>query len=950
MDSTGSRKPSGSFTPRPRSVGSRVGSSHTSRAASPTRLQRSSTTASTVTDNEVAKMLALAPLPQATTWAPTQESGRSILVGKTQPQDSDDSKTPSLEIIEPGKSIKDRYGAVIEIPVSKKIVFQGIADICVLQGTVSVYEYTMAAGSYQWTRVYSPSSHPLVSICAIPQAAKPKWKTEDVAQTPESDILEIQELWNKYGTLEDLARPISKSAAVVAIRSVSCGLELIDTMAPLYKGMFMLDPIYLRIISGLPKNPAKRKLGISRSESTAKLQRANNSSTSLSKSAVDTDNSVASEGGDAGSEAESEMVQIDSGNNEASRLEEYVAAEESLRVHIGLPGFNPISHITVDLQMLQAPSDWTDALDRASVSAVQLDEVFEPIPPVYVVAGQQGQGKSTFSRKLVNRLISRFGRLFYIETDLGQPEVSPNGTLSLTMLENPLLGPPFTHMSQFEPYHAVYMGVTSPKNDPDRYVKGIQRLVSVYRDHALKRTSKDQADAGSGNNDLAFGSAAELDRQVIPLVVNTQGWLKGLGLDLHYSLCEAVRPTNYIQLYDLNNVQEQQQQQPTGLEVTGQGRNSMDSIGPKIDFSTIPGRDPHIAMISGMSFDRASQVLLENAAAASGAPDSSTEITASALVGEPAVRRVSRITQRDQRYLSMMSHLYLTSKFTVEQTWNPALRKIDTPCWNMQTSLASQRPIVVPWSDLVFWLGEEDVPPSQMLRALNGSIVGVIAVASAPSSMAHVWTSAEVRGLYAGGKGISNHAAVQLSGPGSRVLLYSKSDEKHQEDGLGLNAGQLPPFPQIVYGNPNPDNTTFLAHALVRSVNPVEGTVHLLLPPLITKRNLTSPTDSSALHPINRIVGIAKGPGPNVFGVELPVWAMVDGGYADRAIGSAALASRSKKYGKKTKNKAADGQSETVGNVVLGIKEVPYLSVDQDSGIGALSASTRPTLLRRGFQ
>ncbi|KAJ2066003.1 Multidrug resistance-associated protein 4, partial [Coemansia sp. S155-1] len=51
-------------------------------------------------------------------------------------------------------------------------------------------------------------------------------------------------------------------------------------------------------------------------------------------------------------------------------------------------------------------------------------------------------------------------------------------------------------------------------------------------------------------------SAADLNHQVIPLIVNMQGWLKGLGLDLHYSLCDSVKPTNYVQLYDSGSMPE----------------------------------------------------------------------------------------------------------------------------------------------------------------------------------------------------------------------------------------------------------------------------------------------------------------------------------------------------------------------------------------------------------
>ncbi|PIA16525.1 hypothetical protein COEREDRAFT_42552, partial [Coemansia reversa NRRL 1564] len=222
--------------------------------------------------------------------------------------------------------------------------------------------------------------------------------------------------------------------------------------------------------------------------------------------------------------------------------------EYALAHSIGLPGFTPVGHLTADLQLLQAPQDWVSVLDQASNASLQLDDSFEPITPVYVVAGGQGLGKSTFSRFLANRLINRYGCVFYMETDLGQSELAPPGALALTMLIDPLFGPPFTHVGQVEPYHAVYLGTTTPKNDPDRYALAIKRLSSIYREYVSSvRIARKQASGMTSETNV--NNMDDMDEQVVPLLVNTQGWLKGLGLDLHYSLCQEVRPTNYIQFY-----------------------------------------------------------------------------------------------------------------------------------------------------------------------------------------------------------------------------------------------------------------------------------------------------------------------------------------------------------------------------------------------------------------
>ncbi|KAI7824562.1 hypothetical protein BX661DRAFT_185538 [Kickxella alabastrina] len=812
MESTKAKRTTGSFTARPRPANTRFNSNITSRTASPTTRSPQTPTPSSAV-----------PTAEATTWQATK-ANRTLLVGST--------SNNSMQRISSTDPLHAR-----NISIDSTIVFQGIVDICVLHGQVSVYEYAVGA---QWVRVYSPSSHPLVSIRAV-AGCEPQ---VDAQENNSNDIVELQELWKEHVSLDTAG---VGSASIVAIRSVSCGLDSIGSVAPPYRNLFTPDSLPERVSAGQPRGSLKRRLN-------------------QTPMAMDTDATY---------DSDTEMMPVD----------EYAVTEQELQAAIGVPGFYPISHITPDMQLLQVPQDWMDTLDLASKAPLQLDDGFEPISPVYVMAGAQGQGKSTFTRQLINRLLGRFGRVFYMETDIGQSELSPPGALSLAML-------------QAEPLHAVYMGVVSPKNDPDRYVKAIGRLASVYRDHmAGERAQQVVTKAGK--------AAKSLDHLVVPLVVNTQGWLKGLGLDLHYSLCETVQPTNYIQLHDAAATQQENQ-------LIGDSGNG---VVPFIDFSSISGRDPRLTWISAMSYDRATLALRATPAAAT----TSTAAIGSVDDSEPqpildASRKGPKLMARDMRDLSLISHFYASSS---------NVQQLDSPQWDMHQPLASQTPLVIPWKDLVVWLGEEDIPASQFLRALNGTLVGLVCVSKAPNSTnAHTWTDGEIKGLYAGNQGVTDHGALQLSEPGSRALLRSQTNNE---------------LPQIVYGHPNVGNTTFLAHAFVRSVDPATKSLHVLVPPLVK--------GSSGL--VGRIVGFVKGPGPSAVGVEMPMWAIIDGGYAARAIGSSAAAAvaRGKFGGGKRGSKKTVADEEDSG-VSLGIQEAPYLSVDFDGGI----AKTRSGPLRRTLQ
>ncbi|KAJ2656355.1 Polynucleotide 5'-hydroxyl-kinase grc3 [Coemansia sp. RSA 1200] len=845
--------------------------------------------------------------------------------------------------------MKRRYGSMAEMPLGQSIAFQGIVDVCVVHGAVSVYGYTVVPED-GWMRVYSPSSHPLVQITSILHKEKRRRRGErslplDIvgdAAAMEDELFQLRKLWSEHRGTEHNENKGSMSVSLVAFRAVDCGLAKIGQVAPPYRELFTAKPFEERVdATPTSKRSLKRNLGVSRNSSTPKLIRT--------------------------SKAEEATAMLEDDQSDTEANEEYVGlielhaeAEELLTSTIGLPGFHPVLLLTSEQQLLMTPRDWIERLDMAGSTPLQLDDAFNPVCPTYVIAGGSSQGKSTFSRFLLNRLLNRFGRLFYMETDLGQSELAPPGSLSVTLLSNPLLGPPFTHTSQIEPLHAIYMGTTSPKGDPDRYIAAIRRLSGVVQEYTGVLRSD------SAHHDASGGSAVDLDSQVIPVVVNTHGWLKGLGLDLHYSLCEIVQPTTYIQLYDPlartadNETAKDEAWQDSGDPVASQ-------LAPIINFSSISTCNPQLVWVSAMTPERAVQMLrsrsspstFNNPAAGEERDDSQQEeesASSMAVDSQPASdlvvaqpeatgkRSARRTTAQDMRVLALVSHFYCSGGSVCLQGNNDTpLRYLKDLTWNMRKPLAACRPLLVPLPTLVFWLGDEDFPPSQFLRVLNGSIVGVIA-----TSVTHTrngspaWTSETIGSLYADDKSLSDSAVSRLSEAGSRMLLRSAVESfqsKQSVDNVSLDS-----LPQIVYGHPSMDTTTFVCHALVRSVNPINGNVQLILPPLAT----SSVEQSSAAHAdsqgssaqkatssiLHRIVGLYKGPGPSELGIELPIWPMIDGGYSKRAMGSSSVCTKDR-----------FGNSRYGSN--LGIKEAPYLSVETDEGVGASTGRSRGGQMRR---
>ncbi|XP_035500291.1 polynucleotide 5'-hydroxyl-kinase NOL9 [Scophthalmus maximus] len=136
---------------------------------------------------------------------------------------------------------------------------------------------------------------------------------------------------------------------------------------------------------------------------------------------------------------------------------------------------------------------------------------------VILVCGTKNVGKSTFIRTLVNTLLNHTTCVDYLECDLGQTEFTPAGCLSLSVVREPLLGPPFTH--QCTPEHMIYYGQSSCESDLDRY---LESLKSLWRRRSPSRET--------------------------PVVINTMGWVKGFGFQLLVDMIRLFPVSHVVQL------------------------------------------------------------------------------------------------------------------------------------------------------------------------------------------------------------------------------------------------------------------------------------------------------------------------------------------------------------------------------------------------------------------
>ncbi|GES98790.1 AAA family ATPase Grc3 [Rhizophagus clarus] len=253
------------------------------------------------------------------------------------------------------------------------------------------------------------------------------------------------------------------------------------------------------------------------------------------------------------------------------------------------------------------------------------------------------------------------------------------------------------------------------------------------------------------------------DEQIrIPLIINTHGWSKGMGYDLYLHIISFAKPTHIFQFYSAT--------------ITNKNLPPL----PEYIVSPNDQEPPKVSFIETID-----------------TPGPSNKYSAS-----------------DRRILSLFSYFYSTSAMAIKQE--------NVKWWAFDQPLVRRVPWCLDWrkglTKGIFMLSGE-VPLSQLLYALNGSIVGLIG-------------------------DIDNSCTIEQ--------VDEEMNESKEE------GSQIIPnyFPCPDFSPPSPTECTCLGLAIIRSIDPTSHTFHIL-----------TPLPSMVLFKTNTIV---KGT------LELPVWLMLD--------------------------------------------------------------------------
>ncbi|KAG0078834.1 Polynucleotide 5'-hydroxyl-kinase grc3 [Linnemannia elongata] len=433
-----------------------------------------------------------------------------------------------------------------------------------------------------------------------------------------------------------------------------------------------------------------------------------------------------------------------------------------IRFETSLPGFHPILEPTDSIAALRIPNTWQDAMQALIDSTVDENSMRVKRPPVSVVCGGKKMGKSTFSRLILNRMLNRYRKVAFIECDIGQSEFTPVGMVALHVIETPALGAPFTHPRQ--PYRAFFVGNSTPRDDPDYYMACLKELVKTYYGEVSHTRSWDESDD--------YHSDDEEDDH-IPLIINTQGWIKGMGYDLLIQLLAYTAPSHIFGFHSPSNG---------------------DSNLPPSFFTTIREQ--------ALSAGREQPTFLYVAAVVLGDDSSLSPFT--------------KYHPADHRALALLSYFYLDHEAGLGGDVENGNRLI----WDFTQALVVRRPWCWDWKNAKgVWVLFDQVPPSQILYALNASLVALTGDKENPHD--------------------GDGGETETSQPQTRVAAD------------GATAGQIVPpnyFPLGQYPPPPPEHTTCHGLAIIRSIQPSTRTLHILTPLAPSKLQKCNGIVKGAIH------------------------------------------------------------------------------------------------------
>lgn len=200
-----------------------------------------------------------------------------------------------------------------------------------------------------------------------------------------------------------------------------------------------------------------------------------------------------------------------------------------------------------DIELLEYMPSWINSVDEMISDSCQP----ECVASRTVICGAKGVGKSTCLRYTVNRLLSMTDAVAVIDCDLGQPEFTIPGMLSLHIITGPILSP--THMHLTEPLLSYFIGDLTSRNEPEHFARALCALMAKYttlQDKALRENLKKMKENSAGGNSFSLLSEKKMKLKMtpLPLVINTDGSVRYMGAEVLIAVMKLVSPTHVLHI------------------------------------------------------------------------------------------------------------------------------------------------------------------------------------------------------------------------------------------------------------------------------------------------------------------------------------------------------------------------------------------------------------------
>lgn len=158
-------------------------------------------------------------------------------------------------------------------------------------------------------------------------------------------------------------------------------------------------------------------------------------------------------------------------------------------------------------------------------------------------------------RVLINRAlsVSASGAAFVIDCDVGQPEFGIPGCISLHLIKEPVLSP--VHLNMRPALMQFYLGDVTSKNEPAIVLDAVRQLFDRYLSE-VKSISPESLRSKPINTYEILTGGAGADHgggEVPPLIVNTDGFTRGIGAEVLLGVARIVRPAVVLQVASAKN-------------------------------------------------------------------------------------------------------------------------------------------------------------------------------------------------------------------------------------------------------------------------------------------------------------------------------------------------------------------------------------------------------------